>query len=295
MVLARNPELVDRADGRRVAVYRTGSPDRPAVLLYHGMPGTGGLVLAAATAADDLGLCLVGVNRPGYEDSTPAPPGFPTVIEDALFVADRLGLHRFAVLGFSGGAPFAAATAAAAPDRISALGIAAGLGAWRLVEPPETWDPADAAAIELAESGALAQAHAMLREQVERGFGPLLRLSDEQLAGALMPPAAAGEPSGDPAFRSWWVPDARAALASFDGIIYDNLTIGMPWDWSPEQIRQPTWLWYGGADTLVPVAHGRWYERHIGTARLRVRPADGHGRTMYSHWTEMLLALSSVR
>ena len=262
-------------------------------MIHHGMPGSGALLSQAAVAAHDLGLGLVGVNRPGYGASSPAQPGFSTAIEDALFAADKCGLRQFAVLGVSGGAPFAAATALAAPDRVTAIGIAAGLGPWRVIEPAEAWDPADASAIDLAESGQLADAQDQLRDEARRQFTPLLELPDDDLAAACLPTRTEGEPAHDAAFRHRWATETREALTSFEGIIYDNLTIGMRWSWQPEEIRQPTWLWYGAADTIVPVPHARWYAQHISNSRLHLRPTDGHGQTVFGYWADMLEALAS--
>jgi pimeloyl-ACP methyl ester carboxylesterase len=244
------------------------------------MPGTGSIVATAPA-----GLRLIGVNRPGYEQTTPAAPGFATAVSDALFVADQLGVGRFAVLGFSGGGPFAAAVAAAAPERVTALGIAAGLGPWRLVEPAESWDPADAALIDLASAGHLAEATEGFRRACAAGFGPMLSLSDDALADATCPPEA------DPDFRRWAVADTRAALATCDGLVRDNLTLGLPWDLRTDKITRPTFLWYGDADDLAPVSHGRWYAEQIPHAGLTVRAGEGHGRTCFGHWSEMLEAL----
>lgn len=66
------------------------------------------------------------MNRPGMSDSTFQPdrrvldwPG------DIAAVADRLSLERFAVLGYSGGGPYAAATAHVLAERVQVRGLVA--------------------------------------------------------------------------------------------------------------------------------------------------------------------------
>lgn len=253
------------------------------MLVQHGMPGTGSIAaLPPATLGVRLpGVRLIGVSRPGYEETTPAEPGFATVVEDALAVADALGAERFAVLGLSGGGPFAAAIAAAAPGRVTALGIAAGFGPWEIADPPES----DAALIDQARSGDLAGAQEGFRQQCAAMLDPLLALPDDELAATIYPPGA------DAAFRRWGVADTRAALRDYEGLVRDNLTLGLPWDWPVEKITSRTFLWYGDADELVPVSHGQWWAEQVPQARLTVRAGEGHGPACFGHWREMLGAL----
>ena len=64
-------------------------------------------------------------NRPGYDGSDAAPSDHLTVADDAVELADGLGLGRFAVLGMSIGGGYALACAARHPERVSAAAIVA--------------------------------------------------------------------------------------------------------------------------------------------------------------------------
>jgi len=106
-----------------------------------------------AFGADDAalrhGIRLIVIDRPGIADPDFHPGrrvlDWPT---DVAAVTDRLGLERVAVLGYSGGVPYAAAAAYAMPERISTLAlvacvthIVAGLGLmlkWMCREHPTT-------------------------------------------------------------------------------------------------------------------------------------------------------------
>jgi pimeloyl-ACP methyl ester carboxylesterase len=263
------------------------------VVVCHGTPGSGSLIEYAAESAAEVGLGLVGVNRPGYGRSSPAPPGFTAAVEDVLAAVDEIGVGRFAVLGASGGGPFAAATAVAAQSRVTGVGIAAGLAPWRVVEPPNTWDRDDAEAVDLAQRGDVEVAAARIRGQARAQVGQILDGDDEALAAAFLPASAAG-PTGGSQFRHWWVADVREAFTSFDGLAYDNLTLGLPWDWAAEHVAQQTWLWYGGADELVPLSHARWYEERLPHSHVVVRPGEAHGETVFAHWRGMLSQLAST-
>jgi len=99
----------------------------------------------------------VAVNRPGYGQSDPAESGLASVADDTVAVADSLAVHRFAVLGASGGGPYALACAARHPDRVAAVGTVACPGVVPELDPPrlheDPEDERDARVRELLEAG----------------------------------------------------------------------------------------------------------------------------------------------
>ncbi len=44
----------------------------------------------------------------------------------------------------------------------------------------------------------------------------------------------------------------------------------------PAAITAPLLIVHGGADEMVPCAHGAWLARHCPTAELRIVPGAGH-------------------
>ena len=277
------------ANGRLVTVHSVGNDGTPVVMLCHGMPGSGVMLEEAGPVADELGVSMVCVNRPGYGGSDRAAPGFEVAVDDALGVADRMSLERFATLGISGGGAYAAAVAAAAPERATAVGIAAGVGCWREIEPDrQSWDPTDVEILDLAEAGDLIGAASLVREGCDGYFSGLLTEDDEVIAAALLPPAESAE------FADRFVRELRDALRSYDGLAYDNLTLGLSWNFDLSTIRQPAFLWYGDADTVVRVEHGLWYAERLNDARLCWCEGESHGSVIHNHWREMLRALTEV-
>ena len=110
-----------------------GDPDGAPVLYFHGTPGSR---LDALSADDDAaadGIRLISFDRPGYGRSDPAPYGLHQVALDAAHVADRLGVDTFGTLGWSGGGPFALATAAVLGGRVTQVGTVCGPGPFQEV------------------------------------------------------------------------------------------------------------------------------------------------------------------
>jgi pimeloyl-ACP methyl ester carboxylesterase len=108
--------------GRTLAYCEWGNPTGFPVMLMHGGPGSRLLCPDEdATAAAEVRLLTV--DRPGYGGSDRRPDPTPLGwADDVQALADRLGLERFAVVGFSAGGGYALACAARMPERISAVG-----------------------------------------------------------------------------------------------------------------------------------------------------------------------------
>jgi pimeloyl-ACP methyl ester carboxylesterase len=81
----------------------------------------------------DVGVRWVAFDRPGYGGSTATAFSVGSVAKMALQVADQYGLERFRTSGWSGGGPFALATAAIAGKRVQAVGVIAGAAPFQLI------------------------------------------------------------------------------------------------------------------------------------------------------------------
>lgn len=107
-------------DGTNIQYYRTGTPEKPPVVLLHGFTDSG---LCWRRLATDLAADydLVMTDAVGHGKSGGPERGFrQRAVSDVLAVIDALRLDRPALIGHSMGAATAAGVAAAAPERIRA-------------------------------------------------------------------------------------------------------------------------------------------------------------------------------
>src|ERR1700729_868693 len=123
-VTAREQDL--QIEGITVRVRESGDPGGQPVLHFHGTPGCRLEMAWADHTLSDVGVRWLAFDRPGYGGSTSTAFSVGSVAKMALQVADRYGLGRFRTSGWSGGGPFALATAAIAGERGDAVGVNAG-------------------------------------------------------------------------------------------------------------------------------------------------------------------------
>jgi pimeloyl-ACP methyl ester carboxylesterase len=111
------------SDGRTLAYCTAGEPNGTPVVAHHGTPGARLLVELCADAAAAEGVRLIVPDRPGYGRSTSPPRGWSWDGwgDDLRDLLDAEGIDRAALVGFSGGGPFA--LAAADEDRTSRVGL----------------------------------------------------------------------------------------------------------------------------------------------------------------------------
>lgn len=289
------------SDGRRVDTCAGGVPDGPAVLIQHGMPQSRLIAAHADEAARECGIRLLSLSRPGYGRSSPSPPSLAGCGRDAVEVAAALGASEFAVLGVSFGAPFAAATAAIGSDRVISLGIVAGSGPWRELEPMD--DPEltkEREILELDDQGRTAEAVSAYRALAAIWFDDLrAQETDEELMLAFDAMTAADDGTHDedlgyldPQMRTRFARDIRESLTTYDGIGHDNISTGRSWDFDMTVIRQPTFLWYGELDSAL-IGHAHWWQEQIPHAHLTLREGSGHGSSYLLHWADMFRSLTT--
>lgn len=116
-------------DDRRLGFAEFGDPQGRAIFWLHGTPGARRQIPTEARAyAEQNGVRLIGVDRPGIGSSTPHQ--YECVLDfasDLRTIADTLGIDKLAVIGLSGGGPYTLACAAAMPDRVVAAGVLGGV------------------------------------------------------------------------------------------------------------------------------------------------------------------------
>jgi len=264
---------VSPGGGRVLHVYDTGPAEpgtagardaRLPVFWLHGTPQIGAPPAPLFPAAAEHGVRWVSYDRPGYGGSSPVPDrDVASGAADVAVIADALGLDRFAVLGQSGGGPYALACAALLPHRV--IGAVSMSG--RAPYPADGLDwlagmrPGSAAELNATLAG---------REALEA-----LLASDDDFDPEMFTPADRAALAGD-----WkWIGSVvgPALEQGTGGLIDDALASVRPWGFDPAAITTPVLLVHGTADRVMPSAHSEWLARRIGASAELVLVKDaGH-------------------
>src|ERR1700761_2441974 len=116
-------------EDRQIGFAEFGDPQGRAVFWLHGTPGARRQIPTEARIyAKQHGIRLIGLDRPGTGSSSPhLYENIAAFADDLRTIADILGIDKMAVIGLSGGGPYALASAATMPDRGGAAGILGGV------------------------------------------------------------------------------------------------------------------------------------------------------------------------
>ncbi len=263
-------------DDRRLSFAEYGSTRGPAVVWMHGTPGARRQIpLEARAYAEQHGLRLIGIDRPGIGSSTPHL--YPNVVDwtaDLELVLDTLGIDTVRLIGLSGGGPYVLAAGAALPDRIHGVAVLGG------VAPTRGEDAAEGGIIQLAVR--LAPLLSLARVPLGIALTGAIRVV-KPLAGPGLDLYAALQPPGDknllsrPEFKAMFLDDLlNGSRFQTSAPLNDLLLFTREWGFAPADVAVPVRWWHGDEDHIVPLAHGRHVVDRLPDATLKVIDGESH-------------------
>lgn len=276
-------------DGRRLGFAEYGEPGGQPVIGCHGTPGSRLMLAVADRPARRGRVRLIAPDRPGFGLSDPMPARrYLDFAADVEALIDHLALDRVALVGVSGGGPYALASAAYMPARVtnvllvSSVAPVAGPEATQGLERPHR-----------IIFGGGVRAPRLLRALTGIAGWAWRRHPDrmfERVVGMNLP-------ADRPIMRR---AEVRAALIAGlrDGFVRGGGPVatevalfGRPWGFSLRDIRVPVRLFHGAIDRLVPAIMGRHLARLLPDCRAEIVPGAGH----YWVFDHVDLAIDSVR
>jgi pimeloyl-ACP methyl ester carboxylesterase len=272
-------------DGRGLAYCEWGDAGGPAVLAFHGAPGSRVWWPDEDTTAA-AGVRLVAADRPGYGRSDPLT-GRPIVgwVDDVVDLTQALGIERFGVVGWSGGAPYAAAVAARLPDRLTGVCVVSSgsLGYFDGVTEP---DDEDEHIAELVERFGLDEATIRYAEE-----------NREWAEGVSQNPMSLFAVGDIPAGDRWLfdgppgsgvLPQLREGVRQGAiGVATDWALQVTPWGFSLDEIEPAVHCWHGAQDPWVDLDDFKRVVAAFPQSTLTVWPDGGHFG-IARHWGDVL-------
>ena len=263
-------------DGRRLSFAEYGSPRGPALVWMHGTPGARRQIpVDARRYAEEAGLRIIGIDRPGIGSSTPYL--YPDVLDwtaDLALLLDALAVEDLRVIGLSGGGPYALAAGAALPDRVRGVGVLGG------VAPTRGPDAAAGGIIQLAVHAA--PLLAATRVPLGVALTGAIR-SVKPLAGPALDLYAAVQPPGDknllgrPEFKAMFLDDLlNGSRFQTSAPLSDLILFTRDWGFRLDDVRVPVRWWHGDDDHIVPFRHGQHCVDRLPDATMTTIDGESH-------------------
>ena len=263
-------------EGRRLSFAEHGATQGPALIWMSGNPGARRQIPQnALRLAQQRGIRLIGIDRPGIGSSTPhLYPDLFDWTRDLEILLDTLGIDTVRLVGLSGGGPYVLAAGAALPDRVHGGG---GLGG---VAPTVGEDAVDGGLIQLAVR--LAPLIAMGRVPLGVALTAAIRLV-RPLAGPGLDLYAAVQPPGDkallsrPEFKAMFLDDLlHGSRFQTSAPLSDLVLFTREWGFRLAEVTVPVRWWHGDADHIVTFEHGQQVVEHLPDAQLAVIDGESH-------------------
>ncbi|WP_182524194.1 alpha/beta fold hydrolase [Nocardioides dongkuii] len=282
---------------RRLSFAEYGHTRGPAIVWMHGTPGARRQIpLEVRALAEEHGLRIIGIDRPGIGSST------PHLYEDILdwtadleILMDTLAIDTVRLIGLSGGGPYVLAAGAALPDRVHGIAVLGG------VAPTRGPDAAEGGPIQLAVR--LAPLLQLTRVPLGLGLTAAIRVV-RPFAGLVLDAYAVLQPPGDkallsrPEFRAMFIDDLlNGSRFQTSAPLNDLLLFTRPWGFDPADVAVPVRWWHGDDDHIVPVHHGRHVVDRLPDGVLTVVDGESHlgGLGIAEQVIETLLELGPRR
>lgn len=291
-------------DGRTLGYAEYGHPTGHPLLFFHGWPSSRLEGWGAHAVARRLGIRVIAADRPGFGISSfQRDRCVLDWVRDVDALTETLGLEKFAVLGGSGGGPYALAVAYAesrgsfqgrekGKRRLSGVGLMSPAGPW---EPELTRDiPFPSRALcRLASSWP-----GSLRVGTEASVGmmrwaastrPVARWLDRWLANVNRGKDLDDSPDElrEKMLRILFEGFAQGA----EGAVHEAKLLTLPWGFPLQDARYDTVkVWHGKQDRNAPISMARYMVQRMPHAVLKEFDGDNHF-TMVNHLEKILKEL----
>lgn len=278
-------------DDRVLAYDEYGVPDGVPVFYFHGSPSSRleWDLFGSETMTTKLNIRVIVPDRPGLGRSAFQPSrrigDWP---DDVVALANQLTLARFAVLGYSGGGPYAAACALKIPERLTRVGIVSGIAPF---DEPGVSDGIDPTSLRFMQ---LARTKPRLSRLTLRLMGLMARFAPHQIVRGAMAtlPAPDQETLARPEFQDRFIAMIKEALrAGPRGAQWDTALMIGSWDFRPQDVRSAVYLWHGELDRNAPLAMARYLSAAIPNCQSSFYSSEGHLSLISKHLEEILNVL----
>ena len=269
----------------KIGIQEYGSRNGLPIFYFHGFPGSrlDGEFLDFNQHAKDANFRIIALDRPGIGLSDYKPERkLLDWSADVQSIADVLSIETFSVVGFSGGGPYALASAFAMPHRIRAVGFVSGMGPFEYKESRNDNAMFIPRQIQLIRRIIASTLYKQTRRKADNIVKNQIRLL----------------PKVDVEYLS--SQDKKQKMASVyaehfkqgpQGFFKETEIYRQPWGFALSDIKPKVHVWHGAADRNVSVATARRMMHAIPNCNGNLLEQEGHFSLIGKYFKDILQQL----
>jgi pimeloyl-ACP methyl ester carboxylesterase len=263
-------------DGRELAYCIYGDPQGVPVFYAHGGPGSRLEAAIFHDTAQKMGFQLISTDRPGMGQSTFKPNrrllDYPADISE---LADKLGIEKFGVMGYSGGGAHTVVCGYVLADRLH-FNISL-CGYTNFAELPGAAKMLKLRADQISVS--LSRRNPRLFQLIFDMMALSIRYFPETYYKEIVKSVNSSDKiiASDPDFKAHFIADQKEAMIQGGkGVAVDAAVHYVDWGFRLQEIPVKVHVFHGTDDTLVPVAFADHLAEGIPNCELHLLEKKGH-------------------
>ena len=272
--------------GHKLGFAEYGDEDGLPIFFFHGFAGSRLQIPQTTQLANQLGIRIVAVDRPGTGLSDPhIHLSLLDWADESIQLADALGVKKFGITAWSAGGPHALALAYKFPDRVTKLSLAAPMGRWFVGQGATRYASRESRILAIFARSMPWILPILLRgtqKQVEKN--PSLVVVQQIKQMPKLDQEMLNMPENNQLLGATI---GEAFVQGTTGLVSDILRVSMPWGFEVEKINTPTWIWQGSADTIVLPALTHELSERMQYVQYNLLQDEGHF-SLFRHWPDML-------
>tara|TARA_B100001142_G_scaffold108398_1_gene110336 strand:+ start:3455 stop:4303 length:849 start_codon:yes stop_codon:yes gene_type:complete len=254
-------------NGRIISFADFGEDNKIPAFYCHGGPGSRNAVKGSSEKDKDNLIRYIGVDRPGYGNTSPMPGRtINDWTDDLILIAEYLNIDNFYIIGVSTGGSYSLATAARFSDQVLGVLLCCAMSDMR-------WASKNATMEGVEQFVGLSREEAYQLAVKDMGEDGSKMLSNNGLSPADI--LYLQKPENIERF----VNDDATFAQGVTGYADDRLADCSAQGWSSFDINNvicPVSIIHGEVDTIVPVAHAQHTAEIVKDAHLNIYPDHGH-------------------
>ncbi|HDP99254.1 MAG TPA: alpha/beta hydrolase [bacterium] len=272
-IVQQDQNLFRLPDGRHISYAVYGNSQGKPVFFFHGIPGSRLQRNPDLSIFEELPILIYALDRPGYGDSDFQPGRrLLDLPDDLLAFARGNRIEQFAVVGVSGGGPYALACARKIPENLTKAIIISSLAPLQ-TQTLAAFPPGARLLFSSAKNTPL------LLRFVFNLFFKTFKIPISTAFQKFMtelPPADKALFSRPEIQRLFKDDVAQAFRQGTRGVVADISILSQPWGFCLQDIQSPVEIWHGVEDTIVPIQLAHFNAHLIPCAQTHFIEAEGH-------------------